>query len=404
MQVPIRRRRGTSRGQALVEFAIILPVLLLLLLLAIDFGRVFFGWVALQNASRIGANEAAKNPLPWSLGDTSDLFYERIARELSVINCAVPDYDGDGRTNQTNGRVELIEDLKAAPSPAVQPVFIENADDPNNHYQVGDEVSVKLACNFGFVTPLVGTIVGDPMTISAVSTFMIFGGEIAGVPVPSENPPAGCIGADLEVPDMVGMTVAQARTTWTSAGFTGVFTPATGFDTDIILTQTTIPASSPGDCLIYGATVSVTHKVPDNCGAGQTTVPNLVTLSVAQARVAWTNAGFSGSFTPLTGSDTDIVSAQTTNPGSSPGSCAAITTTVNVTHAPPPPPPGQCRMLQVLGFTINQARSTYLGQGFTGAYTYTPTNKPTWVVKTQNLIGGQTYACTADLDVQLEKP
>lgn len=404
MQVPIRRRRGTSRGQALVEFAIILPVLLLLLLLAIDFGRVFFGWVALQNASRIGANEAAKNPLPWSLGDTSDLFYERIARELSVINCTVPDYDGDGRTNQTDGRTEMIEDLKAAPSPAVQPVFIENAEDPNNHYQVGDEVSVKLACDFGFVTPLVGNIVGDPMTITAVSTFMIFGGEIAGVPVPPDPEPAGCIGADLAVPDMVGMTVLQARTTWTNAGFTGVFTPSSGFDTDIVKTQTTVPASNPGDCLIYGATVSVTHQAPNPCGVGKTTVPNLVTMTVAQARAAWSAAGFTGTFTPSSGSDTDVVSAQTTNPSASPGTCAVITTTVNVTHAPPNPPPGQCRMPQVLGFTISAARTAYQNAGFTGAYTYTPSNKATWVVKTQNLIGGQTYSCAASLDVQLEKP
>ena len=51
MKLPFRRHRKISRGQALVEFAFILPILVLLLLLAVDFGRVFFGWVALNNAT-----------------------------------------------------------------------------------------------------------------------------------------------------------------------------------------------------------------------------------------------------------------------------------------------------------------------------------------------------------------
>ena len=51
-----------SRGQALVEFALVLPVLALLLVLAIDFGRVFFGWVSVTNAARIGANYAGQHP------------------------------------------------------------------------------------------------------------------------------------------------------------------------------------------------------------------------------------------------------------------------------------------------------------------------------------------------------
>jgi Flp pilus assembly protein TadG len=54
--------RRVSRGQALVEFALVLPVLALLLVVAIDFGRVFFGWVSLTNAARIGANYAGYTP------------------------------------------------------------------------------------------------------------------------------------------------------------------------------------------------------------------------------------------------------------------------------------------------------------------------------------------------------
>ena len=66
MTLPFRRRHSNARGQALVEMAIMLPVLILLLMLAIDFGRVFFGWVGLNNAVRIAAIEAGFNPQGWN--------------------------------------------------------------------------------------------------------------------------------------------------------------------------------------------------------------------------------------------------------------------------------------------------------------------------------------------------
>jgi hypothetical protein len=399
---PFRRDRHVSRGQALVELAVILPILLLLFLLAVDVGRVFFGWVSLNNGTRIGANEAAKNPTTWSLGVADDLYYTRMAQDLQALNCGIPDYDGDNKTNETDGMAELVQDLKAAPAPAVQPEFLDNADTADV-YEVGDLVSVELECEFSFVTPLVGGILGDPLTISATSTFAVFGGEIAGVPIPPDPVPAGCIGTDKEVPSLVGMTVANARTAWTAAGFTGAFIPSTGSDDNTVLTQLTAPVASPGECLLYLASVTVTHKVPDTCDPStEGTIPNLVGMTVAEARSTWTGTGFLGGFIPLTGSDADEVTAQDTLPVSTPGECALLTTQVNVTHSAPPPSGGQCTMVQVLGNTPAQALSAYQGEGFTGVFTTTPANKPTWKVKSQSLIGGQDYACTASLEVALE--
>jgi len=50
---------GEPRGQSLVEFALVLPIFLLIMLFAIDFGRVFSAWISLNNLARIGANLAA---------------------------------------------------------------------------------------------------------------------------------------------------------------------------------------------------------------------------------------------------------------------------------------------------------------------------------------------------------
>jgi len=40
----------------LPEFALVLPVFILIMLIAVDFGRLFGSWVAIHNAARIAAN------------------------------------------------------------------------------------------------------------------------------------------------------------------------------------------------------------------------------------------------------------------------------------------------------------------------------------------------------------
>ena len=65
----VRRRRKRTRGQSVVEFALVVPVLLLLLLIAIDFGRVFLGWVALNNAAGSAQTTRPRTPIIWDCRD-----------------------------------------------------------------------------------------------------------------------------------------------------------------------------------------------------------------------------------------------------------------------------------------------------------------------------------------------
>ena len=64
----VRARRGrpgrarSARGQSLVELALVLPLFALLLLMAIDFGRVYFTYIQVNNAAREAANYAATSP------------------------------------------------------------------------------------------------------------------------------------------------------------------------------------------------------------------------------------------------------------------------------------------------------------------------------------------------------
>ena len=59
---PFRRTtRRHSRGQGIVEFALILPILLTFLGVAIDFARIYQVWITLQGATRDAAEYVATN-------------------------------------------------------------------------------------------------------------------------------------------------------------------------------------------------------------------------------------------------------------------------------------------------------------------------------------------------------
>src|SRR5262249_57630593 len=98
-------RRDKARGQSLVEFALVLPILLFLTLIALDFGRVYLGYINLQNMARIAANFAANNSSAWDgvvVPQDATLktkYYNQIIADASAINCRLVDANGDGTIN-----------------------------------------------------------------------------------------------------------------------------------------------------------------------------------------------------------------------------------------------------------------------------------------------------------------
>lgn len=54
----MNRRRSRPDGQSLVEFALVLPILLLIFMGILDFGRAVFAYNSLSNAAREGARVA----------------------------------------------------------------------------------------------------------------------------------------------------------------------------------------------------------------------------------------------------------------------------------------------------------------------------------------------------------
>jgi len=57
---PIARRPGKREdGQTLVEFALVLPIFLLVLFAIVDFGMAFHAWITVTNSAREGARFGA---------------------------------------------------------------------------------------------------------------------------------------------------------------------------------------------------------------------------------------------------------------------------------------------------------------------------------------------------------
>jgi hypothetical protein len=358
--LPLLLRRSQSRrGQALVEFALVLPILILLVVLAIDVGRVFFTSVSLNNTTRVAANYAAANPDgPWGPGSDYDTI---VRRDAARLGCELP-------------------------NPLPPPTFPGGS-------TLGADARVRLSCSFALITPIASSIVGDSLALNAASTFPIRNAELTSAPPPP--PPPNC----FIVPNLVGQTIAAARITWSQVFTAGVFVPAVGSDDEIVVYQVTNPVSVPGDCLPANTTVSVGADPPPPPTPGCSTVPQLVGLTGAAARAEWTAKGFDvANFTPTTGNDTDSVATQTTTPASIVGDCIDATASVTVTFGVPPPPPS-CTVPGFSGSRVNDAPATWSAAGFSGPLTVSRPPNGNYPIKNQTIVGGQSVPCNSSITV-----
>lgn len=231
----------------MAEFALTVPMALLMVLFGLDFGRVFLGWVTLNQAAREAANYAAMNPTAWTLpyNIAVQTEYTRlVTTEATDINCSMP-------------------------SPIPAPAF------PNGT-GIGAPVVVELHCNFSLITPLIGMLTGNPIPVSASSAFPVRSGNIQGVPAQSIAPTASPAPTTTAGPSpTAGPTPAPTPTPGPTAapGATPTPTPAP--------TPTPTPTPSP---------------TPATC-----TVISLLNVQSNKAQGNWSTAGFTGVvvFSPL---------------------------------------------------------------------------------------------------------
>ncbi len=95
----IHKKGEGERGQSLVEFALIVPLFLLLMFAIVDFGMGFYSWITVTNAAREGARIGA-------VGADSATITQRVkdtAGSLNNSNLTISVSNAKGNSGETVG-------------------------------------------------------------------------------------------------------------------------------------------------------------------------------------------------------------------------------------------------------------------------------------------------------------
>jgi len=148
-------RRAPARGQAMVEFAIVAPLIALFIVIAVDFGRAYFSHVQIMN----GAREAAALGGAQLNGPTDDV----MLRDRVLLEANEQDHAGE------NSSITIDVECRTPAGVVI------DCGDAAEGSAIGNTVTVTVARDFSFMTPLAGAILGDAFKIRAAATAPVLG-------------------------------------------------------------------------------------------------------------------------------------------------------------------------------------------------------------------------------------
>lgn len=146
-ELHVSDRRERTRGQALVEFSLVLIPFLVILMGIVDLGRGIYTYNAVAEAAREVARVTSVHPCtgsPCTLGNSA-----QTQSVISTQHGLVPGLAGPGA------------------SLTIQCTNISDANQPNTSCESGDFVRVTVSVPFSAATPLVGLV--GPITLSSTS-------------------------------------------------------------------------------------------------------------------------------------------------------------------------------------------------------------------------------------------
>ncbi len=157
------RRRSRSRGQSIVELALILPVLMLLVASTLDLGRMFYSQITITNAAREGAYEAAYNP---------------------------SSFQANAVCHSTTNRVmcRVLSEAKGS-FVVVQKNDVSVACNPSCAKGIGNNVTVTVQGHFTLLTPLMAPFLGgNNVTLTSTATAQVITDPPVAAAVPTATP------------------------------------------------------------------------------------------------------------------------------------------------------------------------------------------------------------------------
>ena len=132
-QATTAKSNKANRGQGLVEFAFVLPILLLILIAIFDFGRAVYAYSVVANCAREGARYGIIDP------------------------------------QDQQGIIDAVQNSAMGLDLAQLTVNIT--------YPTTDTLKVEVSYNFQLITPLVAELVSDNGTLTLSSAATMYTGE-----------------------------------------------------------------------------------------------------------------------------------------------------------------------------------------------------------------------------------
>jgi Flp pilus assembly protein TadG len=168
-----RLLRPHTRGQALVELALILPVLMLLATATVDLGRLFYAQITIAGAAREGALEAGQNPTSFQAGQPCDPTTNRVMCRVLIESqgsfYTITPADVTDTCMDASGNVITCP---ATPT-------------------LGETATIKVVGHFGVITPIIAAFTnGASVTLSstAVAQLDVQPTGSSATPSPSPSP------------------------------------------------------------------------------------------------------------------------------------------------------------------------------------------------------------------------
>jgi PKD repeat protein len=273
------RSRTRSLGQAVVEFAIILPIFMLLMLMAIDFGRLFFSYVQVSNAAREAAAWASNNPSTAT------------SATLALYGTQEKNAQGQGGEGTINFAAACVDTTGAT-------ILCANA---GGGAGPGNTITVTATEPFSFLTPLINNFFGGSFSIgtSASSVAQVY------PPSTSATNPPGCVAPTAAIITVSGddkLVNVDGSGSQPNTGLCHIsgynWTFGDGATDASYATGTTHTYSAPGT---YTITLVVTNQGGSATATTSVTVPLSKTCLVPNAAFSIAPAtGTAGGTTPTT--------------------------------------------------------------------------------------------------------
>ncbi len=178
-------RRNPQRSQAIVEFSLIAPILIVLLFGVIDFGRLIYVYATLNQAANEGARVAVRDSplLPTDLDVQTAV--RRHAVDVSLAN-PCPNGPVTNATPPANqGWIYITEPFVAGVTDTVEPLSASLGNAPGGQMwgnasgscsatnPAHDHAPLQVTIRYNFVpiTPIIQQLTANHIVVSAAATY-----------------------------------------------------------------------------------------------------------------------------------------------------------------------------------------------------------------------------------------